>query len=207
MLAKLGVKLTIETVPSNDFFTKYVIPGNYDIAPLLVRAARRSRSRPPTGRTRTGSGRRATTSWNANLGRSGNAEIDAKPKAAMAELDPAKAVKLINEADRLVWREVNVLPLYQRPQTVAVNAGLVNVGAPRLPRPRLRGHRLQVVGPRRGRRGVGGGGVGVWGGESGASGRAGCRRHRQVIASAGARRAGRRPRICRGRSASVRPWI
>ncbi|TKK87101.1 ABC transporter family substrate-binding protein [Herbidospora galbida] len=129
MLAKLGIKLTIETVPSNDFFTKYVIPGNYDIAPFSYVGT----PFPVSASYGTyADGVRSQgddISWNANLGRSGNAEIDAKLRAAMAELDPGKALKLINEADRLVWREVNVLPLYQRPQTVAVDAKLANVGA------------------------------------------------------------------------------
>ncbi|NAS21377.1 ABC transporter family substrate-binding protein [Herbidospora sp. NEAU-GS84] len=129
MLAKLGIKLTIETVPSNDFFTKYVIPGNYDIAPFSYVGT----PFPVSASYGTyADGVRSQgddISWNANLGRSGNAEIDTKLRAAMAELDPAKALKLINEADRLVWREVNVLPLYQRPQTVAVDAKLANVGA------------------------------------------------------------------------------
>lgn len=129
MLAKLGIKLTIETVPSNDFFTKYVIPGNYDIAPFSYVGT----PFPVSASYGTyADGVRSQgddVSWNANLGRSGNAEIDTKLRAAMAELDPAKALKLINEADRLVWREVNVLPLYQRPQTVAVDAKLANVGA------------------------------------------------------------------------------
>jgi peptide/nickel transport system substrate-binding protein len=34
MLKDIGVKLDINSVPSDDFFDKYVIPGNYDITPF-----------------------------------------------------------------------------------------------------------------------------------------------------------------------------
>ena len=49
-------------------------------------------------------------------------------RAAQA-LDPAEGRSLANVADRLLWQEVNVLPLYQRPQNVAVKETLANVGA------------------------------------------------------------------------------
>ena len=34
MLKDVGVKLDVHTVPSDDFFDKYVIPGNFDITPF-----------------------------------------------------------------------------------------------------------------------------------------------------------------------------
>ena len=37
--------------------------------------------------------------------------------------------ELKGQADRLVWQEVNVLPLYQRPQSVGVRSTLANIGA------------------------------------------------------------------------------
>ena len=34
MLRRVGVKLDLRTVPENDFFIKYVTPGNFDITPF-----------------------------------------------------------------------------------------------------------------------------------------------------------------------------
>ncbi|GLW07953.1 ABC transporter substrate-binding protein [Microtetraspora sp. NBRC 13810] len=129
MLRPIGVKVVLQPVPSDDFFTKYVIPGNYDLAPFAyigtpypVSSAygQYADALPgPQGRKR----------WNANLGRIGSPEIDRLLQQAGSELDPAAARALINEADALIWKQVNVLPLYQRPQHVAARSSLANVGA------------------------------------------------------------------------------
>ncbi|MFD2350142.1 hypothetical protein ACFSTC_13550 [Nonomuraea ferruginea] len=125
MLAKIGVKLTIQAVPGDDFFTKYVIPGDFDIAPFAyigtpfpVSSSYGAYVNSPDGKT-----------WNANLGRSGSDDIDAALDRAVAALDPARARAAVNAADRLIWAQANVLPLYQRPQVVAVKDTLANVGA------------------------------------------------------------------------------
>ncbi|GAA1007048.1 ABC transporter family substrate-binding protein [Acrocarpospora pleiomorpha] len=129
MLRPLGVRVTLQTVPSGDFFTKYVIPGNYDIAPFSyvgtpfpVTSAYGTYANGVTGPG-------DDIVWNANLGRSGSREIDTALRQAAAELDPVRARAHLNAADLLVWQKVNVLTLYQRPQNVAVRANLANVGA------------------------------------------------------------------------------
>ncbi|MFF0769481.1 ABC transporter family substrate-binding protein [Nonomuraea wenchangensis] len=125
MLAQIGVKLTIQSVPSGDFFTSYVIPGNFDITPFSyigtpypVSSSFGIYANAPDGKT-----------WNANFGRTGSAAIDEAMSRAAQSLDPAEGRSLANAADRLLWQEVNVLPLYQRPQNVAVKETLANVGA------------------------------------------------------------------------------
>ncbi|MEU4514849.1 ABC transporter family substrate-binding protein [Nonomuraea wenchangensis] len=125
MLAQIGVKLTIRSVPSGDFFTSYVIPGNFDITPFSyigtpypVSSSFGIYANAPDGKT-----------WNANFGRTGSAAIDEAMSRAAQALDPAEGRSLANVADRLLWQEVNVLPLYQRPQNVAVKETLANVGA------------------------------------------------------------------------------
>ncbi|WP_246266910.1 ABC transporter family substrate-binding protein [Nonomuraea typhae] len=126
MLAQIGVKLTIQAVPSDDFFTKYVIPGNFDITPFAYIGTPFPVSSsygvyvnsPDSGKT-----------WNANFGRTGSAQIDAAMQKAGAALDPAQAHADTNQADKLIWQEVNVLPLYQRPQNVATRDNLANAGA------------------------------------------------------------------------------
>lgn len=124
MLAQIGVKITIRSVPSDDFFTRYVIPGNFDITPFAYIGT------PFPVSSSYGIYANATDGrWNANFGRTGSAEIDAAMRRASQSLDPKKARAATNAADKLIWQEVNVLPLYQRPQNVAVKESLANVGA------------------------------------------------------------------------------
>ncbi|MEU5862849.1 ABC transporter family substrate-binding protein [Nonomuraea sp. NPDC047529] len=125
MLAQIGVKLTIKAVPSDDFFTKYVIPGNFDITPFAyigtpypISSSYGIYANSANGKT-----------WNANFGRTGSPEIDQAMDKAAQNLDPAAARTQTNEADGLIWKLVNVLPLYQRPQNVAARQTLANVGA------------------------------------------------------------------------------
>lgn len=125
MLGQIGVKISIQAVPSDDFFTKYVIPGNFDITafsyigtPFPVSSSYGIYANSPDGKT-----------WNANFGRTGSKAIDDAMDKAGQSLDPVQARAAANAADRLIWQEVNVLPLYQRPQNVAVRVTLANVGA------------------------------------------------------------------------------
>jgi peptide/nickel transport system substrate-binding protein len=125
MLAQIGVKLTIKAVPSDDFFTKYVIPGNFDITPFAyigtpfpISSSYGIYANSANGKT-----------WNANFGRTGSEAIDRAMSRAGQSLDPAQARTETNAADELIWQEVNVLPLYQRPQNVATRQTLANVGA------------------------------------------------------------------------------
>ncbi|MEQ4719986.1 ABC transporter family substrate-binding protein [Nonomuraea sp. B19D2] len=125
MLAQIGVKLTIKAVPSDDFFTKYVIPGNFDITPFAyigtpfpVSSSYGIYANSPDGKT-----------WNANFGRTGSPAIDQAMSRAAQSLDPARARMLTNQVDEQIWQLVNVLPLYQRPQNVATRQTLANVGA------------------------------------------------------------------------------
>jgi ABC-type transport system substrate-binding protein len=64
-----------------------------------------------------------------NFGKIGSPEIDAKIEQTLQELDPAKARKLANEVDKLIWAEGFSLPLIQSPGNVAVNSSLANFGA------------------------------------------------------------------------------
>ncbi|GGP10072.1 ABC transporter family substrate-binding protein [Nonomuraea glycinis] len=125
MLTRIGVRLSLQVVPSDDFFTKYVIPGNFDITPFAyigtpfpVSSSHGVYANAPDG-----------TTWNANFGRVGSAAIDAAMDRASQNLDPEGARADVNAADKLIWKQASVLPLYQRPQLVAVRETLANVGA------------------------------------------------------------------------------
>ncbi|GII79863.1 hypothetical protein Sru01_48450 [Sphaerisporangium rufum] len=130
MLRKIGVRVTVQQVPSDDFFTKYIIPGNFDIAPFSYIGTPFPVSSSYGTYADKVVGADGRPQWNANFGRSGSPEIDAAMRKASSDLNPERARADANEADALIWRQVNVLPLYQRPQNWAVKASVANLGAP-----------------------------------------------------------------------------
>ncbi|GLZ11072.1 hypothetical protein Acsp04_13070 [Actinomadura sp. NBRC 104425] len=124
MLARIGIRVDVRQVPVDDLFDRYVTPGGFDIVPFSwlgtafpMSALRSVFSRPSGDRIQQ------------NYARVGTPAIDALLEKAVHEVDPAKARRLINEADRLIWRLAIVLPVYQRPQIVAVRRDLANLGA------------------------------------------------------------------------------
>jgi peptide/nickel transport system substrate-binding protein len=56
-------------------------------------------------------------------------EVDALVKQINVEADPAKRAELANQADKIIWENVHTLPLYQRPELIAVKTNLANYGA------------------------------------------------------------------------------
>ncbi|MEU9042816.1 MULTISPECIES: ABC transporter family substrate-binding protein [unclassified Kitasatospora] len=118
-----GVKVALDKVPSNDFFTKYVNPGKFEIAswrntdsfPLSKSL---SNFRLPVG----------DNSFE-NPSRLGTPEIDDLLKKAAGTVDPAEAAKLYNQADAKIWELGHTVELYQRPVVLAVRKGLANYGA------------------------------------------------------------------------------
>ncbi|MFV2177087.1 ABC transporter family substrate-binding protein [Actinomadura sp. LOL_016] len=123
LLARIGVRLDIEPVPADDLFGRHVTRGDFDIIPFSwlgtpfpVSSMRAVYARPRAGRVRQ------------NYSGGGNAVLDAALERAVAAMG-SEVHALVNRADRLVWREALVVPLYQRPQLVAARAGLANIGA------------------------------------------------------------------------------
>ncbi|MFD0279146.1 ABC transporter family substrate-binding protein [Kitasatospora sp. NPDC127111] len=118
-----GVKVEIDKVPANDFFTKYVNQGKFDIAswrntdsfPLSTSL---TNFRLPQGDNVFG-----------NFSKLGTPEIDGLLKKAAGTVDPVEAAKLYNQADAKIWELGHTVELYQRPTVVAVRKGLANYGA------------------------------------------------------------------------------
>ncbi|MEU1421044.1 ABC transporter family substrate-binding protein [Kitasatospora sp. NPDC005751] len=118
-----GVKVELDKVPSNDFFTKYVNPGKFSIAswrntdsfPL---SSSLSNFRLPQGDNVFG-----------NYSKLGTPEIDGLLKKAAGTIDPVEAAKLYNQADAKIWELGHTVELYQRPTVVASRKGLANYGA------------------------------------------------------------------------------
>lgn len=129
MLSQIGVKVSIETVPSGEFFDKHIQPGNFDLTgfawagtPFPISSSKSIYANPKPGPD-------GQLVIQQNYARVGSDEIDQLFDQATAELDPARAVQLANEIDARIWQQVHSLTLYQRPEIVAANTNLANFGA------------------------------------------------------------------------------
>jgi peptide/nickel transport system substrate-binding protein len=128
MLAAIGVKVNIQTVPSPDFFDKYITPGDFDFTVFSwigtafpISSSQSIYANPketPEG-----------LDIQQNYARVGSPEIDALFDQATAEFDEVKAREIANQIDRAIWEEVHSLTNYQRPDLVGAKAGLANMGA------------------------------------------------------------------------------
>ncbi len=128
MFEAVGAKLQIDTVPSDDFFDKYITPGDFDITvfswigtPFPISSSKSIYAKPVEGSD--------GLDIQQNYARVGSDEIDKLFADATEELDPAKAIVIANRLDRLLWEEVHSLANYQRPNLVATKSTLANFGA------------------------------------------------------------------------------
>ncbi|OKI03498.1 hypothetical protein A6A06_38820 [Streptomyces sp. CB02923] len=120
MWAQVGVQLDIRTVPVNDFFDKYLIPGEFDVAPY-------SFSRTPFSAS--GSKNIYATDGGNNISKTGSAKQDELLDKAGRATDRTTSLEAVNEADAEVWRSAGVLPTYQLPEITAAKKNLANLGA------------------------------------------------------------------------------
>ncbi|HSY14378.1 MAG TPA: ABC transporter family substrate-binding protein [Jatrophihabitantaceae bacterium] len=123
-LAAAGIKLAISSVPTNDFFSKYIDAGKFQLTTFTWIGT----SFPVGGALSIF--KYDPSSVGQNYGSGGSDEINALlGEAASAPNAKAEAV-LANRASQAMWANAAWLPLYQRPQIVAANSKLVNIGAP-----------------------------------------------------------------------------
>jgi peptide/nickel transport system substrate-binding protein len=128
MLAQVGVKMNIDAVPVNDFFDKYVTPGQFDFTvfswigtPYPMSSAKSIYANPVRGAD-------GQLNVKQNYALIGSAEIDGLFDKANAEFDRHHAIEIANQTDALIWQEVHSLTLYQRPEIYFVKKGLANFG-------------------------------------------------------------------------------
>ncbi|MGE3957066.1 MAG: ABC transporter family substrate-binding protein [Vicinamibacterales bacterium] len=129
MLAQVGIRLIINTVPSQDFFEKYIRPGQFDLTVFSwigtsypISSARSIYAQPTRGAD-------GQMDIQQNYSRIGHPDIDRLFDEANAELDRTKAVDLANQLDAKIWEIVHSLTLYQRPEIVVTRSRLANFGA------------------------------------------------------------------------------
>ncbi|MEV4238070.1 ABC transporter family substrate-binding protein [Nocardia sp. NPDC050408] len=122
-LARVGVKMTIQTVPGSGLFKNVIDPGNFDIAQfswggsvLPLGALPQIYAYDPANLM-------------GNKARIGSPELNALIEQTIAELDPAKAIDLANKCDQMIFAEGYSVPLQQASGTYAVRDNLANYGA------------------------------------------------------------------------------
>ena len=124
MYQQIGVKLTLQTIDANDYFTNYVEEGNFQIglwewtdAPYPISSSE-SVYQNPQG-----------TNLFQNFGAIGSAQIDALFNKALINTDPTQSHKIADQADALIWQEGHDLPLFVEPDIEMQKATLANWGA------------------------------------------------------------------------------
>jgi peptide/nickel transport system substrate-binding protein len=129
MVGQIGVRLSINTVPSQDFFEKYIRPGQYDVTmfswlgtPYPIASAKGLYAKPTMGPG-------GVLAIQQNYARVGSDEIDRLYAEAIQELDRKRAIELANQIDAQIWQLVHSLTLYQRPEMWVTKNGLANAGA------------------------------------------------------------------------------
>ncbi|WP_239647328.1 ABC transporter family substrate-binding protein [Nocardiopsis baichengensis] len=129
MLGEVGVGVDIEQVGGDELFSRYVLPGDYDMVAFVNTGGRFpiSKSLPQWASPVEGP---KGTEWRSNVGRIASEEIDRAMDEALEALDEEASLRAVNRADELLWQEGHTLPLYQRPQMMAVRSNLANIGAP-----------------------------------------------------------------------------
>jgi peptide/nickel transport system substrate-binding protein len=122
-LAKIGVKLTIDTRPGQGLFTNVFQKGDFDLAqfswvgdPFPLGSISQIWGYDPNN-------------WQGNYGHIGSPELNDLIEKTVSELDPNKAIDLANQVDRQIFAEGHSLPLLQSPGIVATRSNLANYGA------------------------------------------------------------------------------
>ncbi|MDF9815403.1 ABC transporter family substrate-binding protein [Streptomyces sp. SPB162] len=129
MLSKIGVRTEITKVADASFFHDHVAAGNFDLAlyswPGTAYPATDDRpifAKPlpaPDG----------SLTVEQNYSRVGTDQIDQLLDRAGSELDQKAARDLAARADSRIWAAAGSIPLFQRPEIVALRPTVANVGA------------------------------------------------------------------------------
>jgi peptide/nickel transport system substrate-binding protein len=129
MLDGIGVRVDVLSVPTQEFFKQYILPGNFELTvfsflgkPFPISSNKPSYVSPKPGKD-------GGLDFQQNFARIGTPRIDALFDQALSEFDEQKAIDLANQIDAAIWDEVHSLTLYQRPDIAATPSKLANFGA------------------------------------------------------------------------------
>lgn len=137
MLQKIGVHTETTKVADESFFKDHIASGQYDLAlyswPATAYPA--TDARPIFAKPEPAAD--GSLLVEQNYTRVGTDHIDQLFDQAVGELDEAESRDLMRKADARIWAAAGSIPLYQRPELVAVKPGLANAGAFGLGAPRF----------------------------------------------------------------------
>ncbi|MFJ2740508.1 ABC transporter family substrate-binding protein [Streptomyces sp. NPDC087440] len=129
MLESIGVRTEITKVADASYFKDHIASGDYDLAlyswPGTAYPA--TDDRPIFAKPEPAAD--GSLFVEQNYTRVGTDHIDQLFDRAAAELDEEVARELVKQADERIWAAAGSIPLYQRPELVAVKPELVNAGA------------------------------------------------------------------------------
>ncbi|MQY35001.1 hypothetical protein SRB17_29730 [Streptomyces sp. RB17] len=129
MLERVGIRTTISKVPDASYFKDHIASGDYDLALYSwpTSAFPATDDRPVYAKPVPAAD--GSLNVEQNYTRVGTDQVDQLFDEAAATLDEDEEVALIRKADSRIWAAAGSIPLYQRPQLVAVRKSLVNAGA------------------------------------------------------------------------------
>ncbi|MEU5158328.1 ABC transporter family substrate-binding protein [Streptomyces sp. NPDC020875] len=137
MLKRIGVRTEITKVADESYFKDHIASGQYDLAlyswPATAYPA--TDARPIFAKPEPASD--GSLLVEQNYTRVGTDYIDQLFDQAVAELDQDEARDLVRRADARIWAAAGSIPLYQRPELVAVRPTVLNAGAFGFATPRL----------------------------------------------------------------------
>lgn len=120
-LGDFGIPVELTTVPVAQYFSDYVIPGNFEMVSFSWQGTPFPISAAEAIFYPVDSGQNFTGTTDERLG-------DLWTKAN-TELDPDKRIEIANEINETIWSYVPMFPIASLPNVWAVEQGLVNYGA------------------------------------------------------------------------------
>ena len=120
-LGEFGIPVELTTVPAAQYFSDYVIPGNFEMVSFSWQGTPFPISSTEALFYPLDSGQNFTGTTEEKLG-------DLWTKAN-AELDPDKRIEIAHEINDTIWSYVPMFPIAPLPNVWAVKQGLVNYGA------------------------------------------------------------------------------
>ena len=137
MLRQIGAQTEVRAVRDAEEFTERLAQGKFDLAlyswPATAFPA--TDARPLYAKPRVGAG--GVVQVGQNYSRVGTDHVNQLFERAMSELDEAARSELMRRADAHIWTVAGSIPLYQRPELVAVRGTVANAGAFGLRTPRF----------------------------------------------------------------------
>jgi peptide/nickel transport system substrate-binding protein len=129
MLDRVGIRTQITKVSDESYFKDHIASGEYDLALYSWPASAfpATDGRPIYAKPVPAAD--GSLSVEQNYTRVGTDQVDQLFDQAVATLDEKENRGLIRKADSRIWAAAGSIPLYQRPQLVAVRKNLANAGA------------------------------------------------------------------------------